>query len=65
MIDLLRKICKPVLKLDFRANGIMASLSEFRLSLLGCDDWHPLRIWTQFVGMMIGTLSEFGLNLLG
>jgi hypothetical protein len=26
-----REICKPVLKLDFRAHGIMESLSEYRL----------------------------------
>jgi hypothetical protein len=33
MIDLLREICKPVLKLDFNftAHGIVESLSEFEL----------------------------------
>ncbi len=30
-----REICKLVLELDFRANGIMATLSEFGLDLLG------------------------------
>jgi hypothetical protein len=33
MIDLWREICKPVLKLDFSAHGIMESLSEFELGL--------------------------------
>jgi hypothetical protein len=28
MSDLYREICKPVLKLDFTAHGIMESLSE-------------------------------------
>ncbi len=28
MIDLLREICKPVLKLDFTACAVMESLSE-------------------------------------
>jgi hypothetical protein len=31
MIDLSRKICKPVLKLDFTAHGLMESLSELQL----------------------------------
>jgi hypothetical protein len=29
IIDLQREICKPVVKLDFTAHGIMESLSEF------------------------------------
>jgi hypothetical protein len=37
MLDLLREICKPVLKLDFTAHGKMESLSEYgpRLFLEG------------------------------
>jgi hypothetical protein len=31
MIDLSRKICKLVLKLDFTAHGLMKSLSELQL----------------------------------
>ncbi len=31
MTDLSREICKPVLKLDFAAHGLIESLSEFQL----------------------------------
>ncbi len=37
MIDLQRKICKPVLKLDFTARGILESLSEFGLCMVSQD----------------------------
>jgi hypothetical protein len=34
MIDLYRDICRPVLKLDLTAHGIVESLSEFELCLV-------------------------------
>jgi hypothetical protein len=33
MMDLLREICKPFLKLDFTGHGIMKFLSEFGLGV--------------------------------
>jgi hypothetical protein len=51
MIDLLREIWKPVLKLDFTSYGILESLSEFGpLDIIKKGNWaKQYHIYSNFV----------------
>jgi hypothetical protein len=58
MIDLLREIRKPVLKLDFTAHGIIESLSEFGHSV----QYHCSFMAGAAFGKISGTQATFSVT---